>query len=153
MAKITNEEEYQAALILAAPFFMSAPQPGSPEATRFVSLLAEINAYDMAAPAPEEEAAVQFVISGIKCDACEYRDDDVQLEQYPDYVNKPCPECGANLLTEADFKTVQLMIGMSEVLNAVAAADLIPGARDGDMVEVDLPISMDGSGQIKLTDR
>lgn len=153
MAKITNEEEYQAALVLAAPFFMSAPQPGSPEAERFVTLLAEINAYDMAAPVPEEEAAVQFVISGIQCDACDFRDDEVKLEQYPEYVNKPCPECGANLLTEADFKTVQLMIGMSEVINAVAAADLIPVARDGEMVEIDLPISLDGSGKIKLTDR
>lgn len=150
---IKTEEEYQAALRLAAPFFTSAPQPGSPEAERFVALLAEINAYDLAHPVAEEEAAVQFMISGIKCDACDYRDDDVKLSEYPEYVNKPCPECGANLLTEADFKTVQLMIGMGEVLNAVAAADLIPGARTGEMIEYDLPIELNGTGKITLKDR
>lgn len=45
----------------------------------------------------------EFKISGIKCDNCSYRDDTVTFEQYPDYINKGCPLCGTNLLTEEEY--------------------------------------------------
>jgi len=43
--------------------------------------------------------------SGIKCDVphCNYEDHDVDPEEMIFWVNKPCPCCGANLLTEADM--------------------------------------------------
>lgn len=146
---ITTEEEYQAALLLAAPFFVSAPKPGTPEAARFVALLAEINTYDVS-NSDSSGPAFEFQISGIKCDACAYRDDAVTVEQYPDYVNKACPECGANLLTEADYKTVQLILGMTEVFNAVEASDLLPSPPS---MKYDISLSMNGSGEIKVQNR
>lgn len=47
-------------------------------------------------------------ISGIKCDApgCGYRDDAVKREEYPDYINRPCPKCASNLLTQKDYSFV-----------------------------------------------
>jgi hypothetical protein len=49
--------------------------------------------------------AIEMNISGIKCDAigCDYRDPSATFAQYQDYVDKPCPKCGANLLTKADY--------------------------------------------------
>ena len=47
----------------------------------------------------------EFKISGIKCDTphCNWRDDDVQFADYPQFIDKPCPVCNSNLLTEQDY--------------------------------------------------
>ncbi len=44
---------------------------------------------------------VDIKIHGIKCDMplCGWADMTVQFEKYSEYVNKPCPKCGSNLLT------------------------------------------------------
>jgi hypothetical protein len=45
-------------------------------------------------------------IGGIRCDNtnCDYLNEAVPLSEYPKWINKPCPKCGENLLTEKDFK-------------------------------------------------
>lgn len=85
--------------------------------------------------------AMEVQVSGIKCDAqgCDYRDDDVTVENYPEWVNKPCPECGANLLTEADMQFVELMFGVANLVN-----EMYPDGDDSE--RVDMPIHLDGSG-------
>ena len=44
-------------------------------------------------------------ISGIKCDTphCNYREEDVQFEDFPNWINKRCPVCGRNLLTQTEY--------------------------------------------------
>lgn len=44
-------------------------------------------------------------VYGIKCDNedCGWFDMDVTFEEYPDYVNKPCPCCNENLLTKEEY--------------------------------------------------
>ena len=51
-------------------------------------------------------------IGGIKCDNphCNYKDMSVKYEEYPDYLNKPCPICGWNLLTQQDYDIVQRIV-------------------------------------------
>jgi hypothetical protein len=48
---------------------------------------------------------MELEIGGIKCDTphCNYRDDSVKFEEYPKWINKPCPLCSKNLLTQADY--------------------------------------------------
>lgn len=84
---------------------------------------------------------MEISVSGIKCDAegCDYRDDSVTVDTYPEWVDKPCPECGANLLTEADMKFVELMFGVANVVN-----ELYDNTQDEERVE--MPIHLDGSG-------
>lgn len=50
---------------------------------------------------------IESHVSGIKCDTrgCGWRDDEVRFEDYPQWVNRRCPRCGGNLLTEADMAT------------------------------------------------
>ena len=45
-------------------------------------------------------------ISGIKCDSCDYKDSSVQMSDYHNWLNKHCPICGTNLLTESDYEMI-----------------------------------------------
>jgi hypothetical protein len=57
--------------------------------------------------------------SGIKCDCCDYRDDHVQFSDYKDYINRPCPKCRENLLTEEDYKRSLQLIRAVTVANRI----------------------------------
>ena len=85
-------------------------------------------------------------IAGIKCDApgCDYREDDVPMEDYEEWLDRECPECGANLLTEADLNTVKMMVAMVSIANKI---DL---PEDTPMVEAEL--EMNGTGAVEFKD-
>ncbi len=85
--------------------------------------------------------------SGIKCDAegCDYKDMSVQPEDYVDWVNRPCPDCGANLLTEADFELVGIILEMTGVIN-----DMFPPGSFPDEPRAKVEIKFDGSGIPKV---
>jgi len=38
----------------------------------------------------------------------------VRYEDYPQWLNRPCPKCGANLLTQADFDAVSWLLKEAE---------------------------------------
>lgn len=87
--------------------------------------------------------AIQYNISGLKCDAaaCDYEDNEARFENYEQYLNAPCPKCGANLLTEADLAAVKAIMAGADWLNQVV----------GDVSEskgqvVNIRFDMDGSG-------
>lgn len=83
-------------------------------------------------------------IKGIKCDACGWKDDTVRFGDYPKWLNKPCPICGANLLTDADIKTVKKLIRLIEILN-----NILPKSND-DEKKVIANIDMNGTGKMKF---
>lgn len=62
---------------------------------------------------------MELNISGLKCDHCDYRDDDVQFSEYKNSINKPCPKCGNSLLTEQEYKDCL------KIYKAVGVADKI----------------------------
>ena len=83
-------------------------------------------------------------ISGIKCDGCDYRNPDVLFDDYDNWLNKPCPKCGKNLLTEADYKTVKVLYSMVEL-----------GDDNDDVNSMHEPIiiatlDMNGSGELTI---
>jgi hypothetical protein len=94
-------------------------------------------------------------IKGIKCDneSCDYKDSSATLEQYENYLNKPCPRCGSNLLTESDLKTVMMLVNIfnsSEMKElAQLTEELNPEGIDNDEL-VTGSIEMNGSGKINL---
>ena len=93
---------------------------------------------------------VEITISGIKCDNedCDYHDDSVDRDNYPAYVNKPCPECGANLLTQEDYDTVVLLEKLQVDLDVTIPKDFF-----GDDDEASFDVEMNGSGTFKLVER
>ena len=58
-------------------------------------------------------------IRGIKCDArnCDYNNDDVVFEEYSEWVGRPCPLCGANLLTQEAHDHAKAFIALSKKIN------------------------------------
>ena len=85
-------------------------------------------------------------ITGIKCDTpgCDYREDDVPMEDYEEWLDRECPLCGANLLTQDDLNTVKLMSAM------VAIANKIDTPTDEPIVE--MKAEMNGTGQVNIVD-
>ena len=73
--------------------------------------------------------AVEVDVHGIKCDNpdCTFEDDHVKFEEYPSYLNKPCPLCGQNLLTQEDLDNTNIVLGVVGMLNKV-----LPGPKEGD---------------------
>ena len=61
---------------------------------------------------------------GIKCDNCDWNDMEIPSSDYPNWVNKPCPKCGANLLTEEDFKRGLLLNSLVDVINSFSPEEL-----------------------------
>lgn len=65
---------------------------------------------------------IQAEIFGIQCDAtaCDYRDDNVKREEYPDYLNKPCPKCGESLLTPEDYRMMQVIENAAKMVEQMS---------------------------------
>ena len=88
--------------------------------------------------------AFTYEIEGLQCDApgCGYVNHDAKLEDYESYVNTPCPSCGAILLTEADMRTVNIMLATAGLVNAAT------GDMPDDAPSVKVAFDMDGSGSL-----
>ncbi len=90
--------------------------------------------------------AIQFSVGGIKCDnpTCDYMDQAVELKDYPNWLNKPCPKCGSNLLTQADYDNVQAIIELTGIIN-----QSLGSVGDDEPVEV-ATVRMNGTGKIEI---
>lgn len=58
-------------------------------------------------------------VGGIKCDnkECNFNDMTVLFEDYDKWLNKPCPNCGCNLLTQQDYDTVKILMDITGIIN------------------------------------
>lgn len=90
------------------------------------------------------EPAVIIKIHGLKCDAvgCDFSDENAAPDETS--LNRPCPKCGANLLTEADLANVRLLQYIAHSVNA----EMGP-SQDGCKRET-IRCVMDGTGAMKL---
>lgn len=91
--------------------------------------------------------ALRVGISGIKCDTptCDFIDMDVKVEEYPQWLNKPCPKCGANLLTQEDYNTVTVMMDMMKMMNSI-----FPQVEDSSP-DVSMRVTMNGTGDVDFS--
>jgi hypothetical protein len=58
-------------------------------------------------------------IKGIKCDNCDYADMEVPFSDYTNWINKPCPKCGENLLTQQDYDLCKSMEGFVDDMRKI----------------------------------
>ena len=68
------------------------------------------------------------------------------MHQYPQFLNKPCPQCGSNLLTQADYNMVIKMqeLSNSRIIKSIEAVSRFFGAKEK-------IVSMETNGTGKVT--
>lgn len=151
---LRTEAEYEAAIHEIETFFDTEVEPGSEEGARLVALMRAVDEYeqthlglsatDEAAPVPvQPNSPFVFQISGLKCDApgCDYRNEDIPLDDYPQWVNRPCPKCSTVLLTEDDLEAVQRIITYTDTMNEIASFGGLGFAKlGGPMEEIEIEI-------------
>ena len=96
-----------------------------------------------------EMGAICYRVKGIKCNnpACDYRNDTVRLEDWPEWLNKPCPKCGSNLLTLQDLIASVRLIATIHAVNLVMKP-VMPLLQEAESVRY--AVDMDGTGKIRL---
>lgn len=77
------------------------------------------------------QTATKAAIRGMACDnpSCSYQNSSIGLDEYHHYLNKSCPECGENLLTEEDHAQIQALLSILDI----QASKPNNGISDGDM--------------------
>ena len=91
---------------------------------------------------------IKAKIQGLKCDnpKCDYRNDDICVEDYPKWINAKCPKCGEILLTQKDFDNVKSILELSKQFN-----ELFSDVDIGDInYTEDYSLTMDGTGDIDI---
>ena len=87
---------------------------------------------------------IEMKVGGIKCDSCDWADMTVIVSDYEKYLNMPCPKCGANLLTEADYSTTMAIMALVDRLNTITPE------QPEDARRVSGKIKMDGTGSVEI---
>lgn len=79
-----------------------------------------------------ETPRIQVNLGGLQCDnpLCDWIDPTIQVEQYKDWLNAPCPKCDENVLTEEDLKNTLMMRSIVAMVNAVPEEDFIDFMKD-----------------------
>lgn len=93
--------------------------------------------------------AIRMNVLGIKCDnpSCEFVDMSVEFEDYKDWLNKPCPKCGSNLLTDRDYLVVKSLFKVTNALNKIW------GQREDDEEDVCVSVEMNGTDKVKFVQK
>jgi predicted RNA-binding Zn-ribbon protein involved in translation (DUF1610 family) len=63
--------------------------------------------------------AIQTGTGNIFCDACGYEGPKVGFDALPEYLDKPCPDCGENLLTRKSYEAAIAAQAAIAMLNAL----------------------------------
>jgi len=82
---------------------------------------------------------------GIKCDVCDYEDNSVKKEDYKLWLNKPCPKCGANLLTKKDMQTINIMLTVHKWIGWIRFPSFYPS--------IQVHVEMNGTGEISIKEK
>ena len=71
--------------------------------------------------------AIEVQASGLVCDnpECDYRKDDIAVENYGAWVGALCPDCGEPLLTEEQYEDMQAVLEIVNGLNEIAEDPLV----------------------------
>lgn len=92
---------------------------------------------------------MQVDIRGIKCDVCDFKDDTVRLEDYPEWLDEPCPKCGANLLTQADLDSVLRLVRFVNAVNRIPLLGRIFRGKK----EKKMTVEMNGTGSMVFVEK
>jgi hypothetical protein len=69
---------------------------------------------------------VEITQNGLQCDNpnCDWKDTTIPAEDFVNWVDKPCPTCGENVLTEKDFNNWQAVMITASMLNSLSEKEI-----------------------------
>ena len=72
------------------------------------------------------EKNIEFKGGGLVCDNpnCDYKNENVLFEDYSEWLDKPCPKCGENLLTQEDYENARLLHLSIDIVNSLSEEEL-----------------------------
>lgn len=68
-----------------------------------------------------ETQRIERKSGGLQCDSpsCDWTDETVEVKDYKQWLNAPCPKCGENVLTQEDLDSVLKVMEMVDLINAL----------------------------------
>jgi len=69
----------------------------------------------------DQEKRIEVNSGGLQCDnpACDWTDPTVQVKDYKNWLNAPCPKCGENVLTEEDLDNALFLHSIAGFINEI----------------------------------
>lgn len=73
-----------------------------------------------------EDLNIEFAGGGLKCDnpVCDWKDETIDVKDWPNWINAKCPKCESNLLTLEDFHNAMLLFQTAAVINSFSSEEL-----------------------------
>ena len=89
-------------------------------------------------------------LNGLKCDNpdCDWSDDTVPFNEYEKSINKPCPKCGENILTQEDYDSVMQIKQAMEIMANLSEEEL--NAMSVNLSEEEIDQALDLMNQLKM---
>lgn len=83
-------------------------------------------------------SAIEWAGQFLKCDAegCDHKESVSEITA--DLIGKPCPKCGANLLTKDDFESGQNLVEVINAFNKIFGPVDVPEDAAKDALKVSL---------------
>ena len=82
------------------------------------------------------ENNIEVTGGGLQCDSCDWKDETIAHADFKDWVNKPCPKCGANVLTEEDFRNAEVLEFAVNMVNSMTEEELKVFVGNADIEEL-----------------
>lgn len=79
------------------------------------------------------EKNVEITENGLKCDnpQCDWKDATIGFDTYKECINKPCPKCGQNVLTEEDYMNAEIVRLSADFINSLSIEELSQLSKSG----------------------
>jgi len=92
--------------------------------------------------------AIDIKITGIKCDnpECNFRQA-IKPEEYEQWINRPCPKCGQNLLTLKDYMAI---MGLITIVNLINKFIPVSEEKHEKHEVMKFHIEMNGTGEMRF---
>ena len=73
-----------------------------------------------------EHLNIESVESGLQCDnpKCDWTDKTILISSFDAWLNKPCPKCGENVLTDEDYVNAKKIRAMVDFINSLSKEEL-----------------------------
>ncbi|MFW9952341.1 MAG: hypothetical protein ACFFKA_19650 [Candidatus Thorarchaeota archaeon] len=87
---------------------------------------------------------IELTSHGLVCDNpdCSWEDMSIAMEDYGQYVNMPCPDCGQNVLTEEDYNQIVSLVNAVHIANKMTKEEIDEMVKGLSMQQIDSALDL-----------